>query len=106
MCAVELPGALADPQHVGRAVVPAASERVLTGQRFLVAEEQRLVTRVDVDFVQAAVRLGVDAAGPHEAQGAIDLGGELLVLLTLRAAGDELLRPRMDPVRGRRNRPW
>ena len=32
-------GALADPQHVRRAVVPAAGQRVLAGERLLVAED-------------------------------------------------------------------
>ena len=41
--AVELAGALADPEHVGRAVVPVAGERVLAGERLLVAEDERLV---------------------------------------------------------------
>ena len=50
--AVELARALADPEHVGRAVVPLAGERVLPGERLLVAEQQRLVARVEVDLVQ------------------------------------------------------
>jgi hypothetical protein len=41
--AVEAAGALADPQHVGRAVVPVTGERVLPGERLLVAEDERLV---------------------------------------------------------------
>jgi hypothetical protein len=45
--AVELAGALADPEHVRRAVVPVAGERVLPGERLLVAEHQRLVARVE-----------------------------------------------------------
>jgi hypothetical protein len=50
--AVELAGALADPEHVGRAVVPVAGERVLAGQRLLVAEDERLVAGVEVDLVE------------------------------------------------------
>ena len=61
--AVELAGALADPEHVRRAVVPVAGERVLPGERLLVAEDQRLVAGVEVDLVEGVVRLGVDAAG-------------------------------------------
>ena len=41
--AVEFASALADPQHVRRAVEPAAGERVLAGERLFVAEDQRLV---------------------------------------------------------------
>ena len=95
--AVELAGALADPEHVGRAVVPVAGERVLPGERLLVAEDQRLVARVEVDLVQVGLRLGVDAAGPHEAQGPVDLVGEALVALALAARADELLVPRVHP---------
>ena len=50
--AVGLPGALADPEQVGRAVVPAAGERVLPGEGLLVAEDERLVARVEVDLVE------------------------------------------------------
>ena len=44
------------------------------------------------------VGLGVDAAGPHEPQGPVDLGGELLVALALGARRHELLRPGVDPA--------
>ena len=77
MGAVELAGALADPEHVGRAVVPVAGDRVLPGQRLLVAEDQRLVAGVEVDRVQLRLGLGGDAAGLHEAQGPVDLVGQL-----------------------------
>ena len=77
--AVELAGALADPEHVGRAVVPVAGERVLAGERLLVAEDQRLVAGVEVDLVQVRLRLGVDAARLHEPQRPVDLVGHALV---------------------------
>ena len=83
--AVELAGALADPEHVGRAVVPVAGEGVLAGERLLVAEDQRLVAGEEVDLVQVRLGLGVDAAGPHEAQGPVDLVGQPLVALALAA---------------------
>ena len=59
MGAVELAGALADPEHVGRAVVPVAGERVPAGERLLVAEDQRLVAGVEVDLVQLRARSSV-----------------------------------------------
>ena len=74
--AVELAGALADPEHVGRAVVPVAGERVLPGEGLLVAEDERLVAGVEVDLVQLGLGLGVDAAGLHEPQGPVDLVGD------------------------------
>ena len=57
---------------------------------------QRLVAGVDVDLVELEGALEVDAAGPHEPQGPLDLGGQLLVALALTAGGHELLHPRVD----------
>ena len=94
--AVELPGALADPQHVRRAVVPPAAQRVLAGERLLVAEQQGLVAGVEVDLVEVVVVLGVDAAGTHEPQGPIDLCSHLVVGPALGARCHELLRPGVD----------
>ena len=94
---VEFAGPLADPQHVGRAVEPRAGQRVLPGERLLVAEDQRLVGRVDVDFGQVGVRLDLDAAGPHEPERTVDLAGELFVPLAFRARRHELLCPRVHP---------
>ncbi len=95
MSAVDGPGALADPEHVGRAVVPGAGEGVLTGEGLLVTEEQRLVGGVEVHLVKGG-RLHVDAARLHEAQGALDLGRDGLVAPALGARGHELLVPGMD----------
>ena len=100
MGAVGLMRALADPQHVRRAVVPVAGEAVLAGERFLVAEDQRLVAGVDVDLAQVGVALGVDAGGAHEPQRPVDLAGDAVVALALRARRDELLVPRVDAAEG------
>ena len=100
MGAVGLVGALTDPQHVRRAVVPVAGEAVLAGQRLFVAEDQRLVAREDVDLAEVGVVLGVDAAGAHEAQRPVDLAGDVVVALALRARRDELLVPRVDAAEG------
>ncbi|CAB5057291.1 unannotated protein [freshwater metagenome] len=90
---VELARALADPEHVGRAVVPTSGQRVLTCERLLVPEQQRFVARVHVDLVQRGGGLGVHPAGAHEAQRPIDLLGELFVALALGARRDEFLCP-------------
>ena len=74
--AVGLARPLADPEHVRRAVVPVAGQRVAAGEALLVVEQQALVARPDVDLVQLPLRLEVDAAGRHEAQRALDLGGD------------------------------
>ncbi len=48
-------------------------------QRFLVAEQQRLVRRVEVDLVQLHLGGEVDAARGHEPQRALDAVGDLFV---------------------------
>ncbi len=92
---VELARAVADPDHVGRAVVPIAGEGVHAGEAFLVGEDQRFVAREEVDLVQPLLGREVDAAGRHEAQGAVDLRGDALVALALAGRGDELLVPQV-----------
>ena len=93
--AVELAGAVADPDHVGRAVVPVAGEGVDPGQALLVGEDQRLVARPEVDLVQAVLGSEVDAAGGHEPQGTVDLRRDALVALALRLEAHELLVPQV-----------
>ena len=53
---------------------------------------------VEVDLVEVVGVLGVDTTCPHEPQGTVDLGGDLLVGLTLGAGRDELLCPGVDPA--------
>ena len=84
--AVDLAGALADPQQVRGAVVPVAGEAVAAGERLLVAEEQRLVRRVEVDLVQLRLVVEVDAARGHEVQRPLDPVGDLVVATALAAA--------------------
>ncbi len=103
---VELTGPLPAPDEVRRCVVPAPGEGVLAGQGLLVAEDQGLVARVEVDLVQALFGLQVDAASRHETKGAVDLAGDRFVALTFAARGDELLVPHVHLAKGRQNRPW
>ncbi len=91
--AVELPCPVADPEHVSRAVVPIARERVAPRQPFLVVEQEPFVARPDVDLVQLWRGGEVDPARGHEGERALDLRGELLVALALRRVGDEVLVP-------------
>jgi hypothetical protein len=91
--AVELPGALADPQEVRRDVVRQARTRVDAGQGALVVEQQRLVAGVDVDPVEL---LRVGARGVHERQRPVDLAREALVAAPGRAVRDEVLVPGVD----------
>src|SRR3546814_16257089 len=67
MGAVELAGTVADPDHVRRGVVPAlvVGDRVLAGQRLLLAEQQRLlrgVARKSVGWGKG-VSLRIDSGG-------------------------------------------
>ncbi|MNO59409.1 hypothetical protein D3C76_499970 [compost metagenome] len=86
--AVRLAGAVADPEHVRRAVVPVAGEAVAADEGFLVVQQQRLVGGEEADFTQ--LRRSVQAAGAHERQGFVDAVGELAVLLRQRRVGDEV----------------
>ena len=62
---------------------------------FLVVEHESLVARPDIDLVQLRRVREIDAAGPHEADRPLDLGGDDLVALSLRRARDELLVPHL-----------
>ena len=94
---VELSGAVADPEHVGRAVVPASGERVAAGEGLLIAEQERLVAREEVDLAELGQALGGDATGPHELHGPVDLRRQVLIALSCGAGGDELAVPLVDP---------
>ena len=48
MGVVELPGAVADPQHVARRAVPVAGRGIDAGEGLLVAEQQRLVAGEEI----------------------------------------------------------
>ena len=95
MGTVELAGTVAHPDHVGRTVVPVVGQGVDPGQALLVGQDQRLVTRPEVDLVQTLFGSEVDATGRHEAQGAVDLGGDALVASPFRRRRDELLVPQV-----------
>ena len=96
--AAGLAGPLPCPQQVGGAVVEVPRQAVLAGEGLLEAEDEGLVARVEVHLVQGHVRGQVDAAGGHEAQGAVDGAGDVLVAPSLRAGGNELLVPHVDLV--------
>ena len=75
--AVELAGALADPDEVAGHVVRQLGAAVDAGHRVLVLQHQRLVAGVEVDAVEL---VGVGADRLHEVERAVDLGRHLLVL--------------------------
>ena len=87
MRAVELAGALTDPEEVAGDVVRRLGARVDPGHRVLVVEEQPLVAGVEVDAVEL-VGIGPDRL--HEGQGPVDLGGHHLVALAHRRLAHEV----------------
>ena len=89
-------GAVADPQEVGRGVVPVAGQRILARHRLLVGEQQRLVARVEMRALKLRHRLRVDPARRHEVERVADPVGQRLVAFRPRAATHEVERPAMD----------
>ncbi|MNF79909.1 hypothetical protein D3C84_621400 [compost metagenome] len=88
MGAIQLAGAVADPQHVRRAVVPVAGQAVLAHEGLLVVEQQRFVGGEEAGFTH--LRGVLQTAGAHERQGLVDAVGQLAVLLGQLGAGDEV----------------
>ena len=89
--AVELAGAVADPQHVRRAIVVIVGQAVAAYEGFFVIQQQRFVGSEETGFAQ--LRRAVHAAGAHEREGFIDAVGEVAVLLGQRRVGDEIQVP-------------
>ncbi|MCY1345957.1 hypothetical protein D9M69_320290 [compost metagenome] len=94
--AIQLAGAVADPEHVGGAVVPATGEAVATHECLFVVQQQRLVGGEEAGFAQ--LRCAVQAAGAHEGQRLVDAVGQLAVLLGQCRVGDEVQVPLMHLV--------
>lgn len=86
---VGLAGAVADPQHMCRHVVPVAGRAVDPGQRFLVRQQQRFMAGEEVGLAQLRRGFAGDAAGRHEVQRLVKPVGEVAVALARRAALDE-----------------
>ena len=62
---VRVARAVADPEHVRRAVVPLARQAVDAGQRLFPGQQQRLVRGVERGFAKLRRRLGGQAAWPR-----------------------------------------
>ncbi|KPY40222.1 Uncharacterized protein ALO52_05173 [Pseudomonas syringae pv. primulae] len=93
MRAVQLPGTVADPQHVRGAVVVVVGQAVTADKGFFVVEQQGFVGREEAGFAQLG--RSVHAAGAHEGERFVDAVGELAVLFTQRRIGDEVQVPLM-----------
>ncbi len=91
MGAVQLASAVADPQHVRRAVVVVAGQAVLAHEGLFIVQQQRFVGGEEAGFTQ--LRRAVQATGTHERQGFVDAVGQLVVLVCQRRVGDEVQVP-------------
>ncbi|MNY07180.1 hypothetical protein D3C86_1399720 [compost metagenome] len=94
---VQLTGALADPQHMGRGVKPFACRTFQTRQGALDVQQQGFVAGEDLDARQVGMRLGRDADRLHEGQGLGDLVGQLAIGRA-RAVVGEAQGPAVDVV--------
>ncbi len=92
MGAVEVAGALADPDEVTAGVVQLTGAAVDAGQRTLVVEQQRLVGGEELGRAHG---VEVGTTGRHELHRLVDVLGEALVAAVGRV-GDEALVPVVD----------
>ncbi len=93
MRAIEMTGTFTDPEHVRGEVVDRAARLLCPGQRPLVLQQERLMAREQLDAVQAGRAFGTDAAGRHERQRPLDVGGHELVPAPSRGVSHERLVP-------------
>ena len=89
---IELARALPHPQEVAGHVVGQTRARVDAREGPLIIEAERLVRGVELDALEL---LRVGAAGLHEGQRAVDVGGETVVELPGRRLAHEVLVPRV-----------
>src|SRR6185312_5250235 len=95
MSVVGLSCAVADPQHVPRGGVPVARGRIDPREGLLVAEQKRLVARIEARGAELWRVVRVQPAGAHEAQGLGYVSSELLIAVSCRAILDEAQVPSM-----------
>ncbi len=94
MGTIQLAGAVADPQHVCRAVVPATVEAVLAHEGLLVVQQQGFVCGEETGFAQ--LRHVIHATGTHELQRLVDSRSQLVIFLRHLRVGDEVQVPLVD----------
>src|SRR5690606_11928592 len=76
--AIEITGALTDPQHMTRRSVRIPGAGIDSHKRTFVIEQQGLVTHVKLCLVECSA---LDTARIHEAKGTIDLRGQRFIPL-------------------------
>ena len=95
MRVVELARAVAGPQEMSRGGVPIADGGIDAREGLLVAEQQRLVARIEARGAELRRIVGREPDGAHEAQGFGDVLGDFLVAVAGRAVLDEAEIPPM-----------
>ena len=95
MAVIELPRAVADPDHVARGRVPVAGGGIDAREGLLVAEQQRLVAGVEIGGAQLGMAFKVEAAGAHEVQRVGNAIRQFLVTARLRGILQETEHPLM-----------
>ena len=96
--AVELAGAVADPEEVGGAGVVVARGAVDAGERLLVGQEEGFVAGVEVGLADLLGGGAAHAAGGHEGERFVDARREVLIAGGERGAGGEVEVPAVDLV--------
>ncbi len=89
--AVQLPRAVADPEHVRRAVVIVVGQAVAAYEGLFIVQQQRFVGGEEAGFAQ--LWRAVHAAGAHERQGFVDAVGQLAVLFGQRGVSNKVQVP-------------
>ena len=98
MRAVQLAGAVADPEEMRRTGIGVAGRGIDARQRLLIGQQQRLVAGVEIRLADLRRGFGGHAAGAHEVQRLVDPRRQILVAGGQRAALDEAEVPAMDAV--------
>ena len=84
MGAVELAGAVADPDHMGGGVVPIAAGGIDPRHRLLVSKQQSFMAGIEIGAAQLRHGTRRDAAGRHEIQRLGDALRQIFILLARR----------------------
>ena len=83
---IELPRAVADPDHMAPGAVPVAGRRIDARESLLIAEQQRLMAGEEIGRAHFRMHFRIDAAGVHEVECFGQPVGKVLIALRLRAS--------------------
>ncbi len=86
-------GAITNPQHMGRRIVPIARQAVLPGHSLFIAEQQSFVAGEEAGGFQLRHGIGGQTNGGHEVQRFAEAVSQLRILRRPRAARGEIKIP-------------